>query len=131
MAREYKVISADSHIDLSPEVWAHRVPAKWRDRGPKVIRLPHGSDAVVVDGGEPHGIGLTRNVGVPFDEMPYQVPRFSEPFGNGTPQQRLEEQDRDGIDAEIMFTGNDGTLRDAKDDDLYLALLRAYNEYIA
>ncbi|HEY3117353.1 MAG TPA: amidohydrolase family protein [Chloroflexota bacterium] len=131
MAREYKVVSADSHIDLSPDVWAHRVPAKWRDRGPKVVRLPHGSDAVVVDGGEPHGIGLTRNVGVPFDEMPYQVPRFSEPFGNGTPQQRLEEQDRDGIDAEIMFTGNDGTLRDAKDDELYLALLRAYNEYIA
>jgi hypothetical protein len=32
MAREYKVISADSHIDLNPEVWTHRVPAKWRDR---------------------------------------------------------------------------------------------------
>jgi len=131
MAREYKVISADSHIDLNPEVWTHRVPAKWRDRAPKRVVLPHGSDAVVCDGGEPHGIGLTRNVGVPFEEMPFQVPKFSEPVGNGTPQQRLEEQDRDGIDAEIMFTGADGMLRDAKDDDLYLALVRAYNEYIA
>ncbi|MBM2809821.1 MAG: Amidohydro-rel protein [Chloroflexi bacterium] len=131
MAREYRVISADSHVDLNPEVWAHRVPARWRDRAPKRVVLPHGSDGVVCDGGEAHGIGLTRNVGVPYDEMPFQVPKFSEPVGNGTPELRLVEQDRDGIDAEIMFTGADGLLRDAKDDDLYLALIRAYNEYMA
>ena len=32
MARDYRVISADAHLDLNPEVWTHRVPAKWRDR---------------------------------------------------------------------------------------------------
>ncbi len=131
MAREYRVISADSHLDLNPEVWAHRVPAKWRDRAPKRVTMANGSDAVVCDGSEPNTIGLTRNVGVPFEELPFQIPKFSEPVGNGTPQLRVQEQDRDGIDAEVMFTWTDQMLRNAKDDELYLALVHAYNEYIA
>lgn len=131
MTREYKVISADSHLDLNPDVWTHRVPSKWRDRAPKVVKMSNGSDAVSCDGGEPNTIGITRNVGVPFEEMPLVVPKFSEPVGNGTPQQRLAEQDRDGVDAEIMFTWADQMFRNAKDDDLYLTLVRAYNEYLA
>ena len=130
MAREYRVISADSHLDLNPEVWVHRVPAKWRDRAPKRVVMPNGADAVMADNGEIDTIGLTRNVGVPFEDLPKLVPRFSEPVGNGTPQLRLEEQDRDGIDAEVMFTWADQTFRDTDDDQLYLALVRAYNEYL-
>jgi uncharacterized protein len=131
MARDYKVISADSHLDLNPEVWTHRVPAKWRDRAPKRVVMENGSDAVSCDGGEPNTIGITRNVGVPFEEMPFVVPKFSEPVGNGTPEQRLREQDQDGVDAEVMFTWADQMFRNAKDDELYLALVYAYNEYLA
>ena len=131
MAREYRVISADSHLDLNPEVWTHRVPAKWRDRAPKRVVMSDGSDGVVCDGSEPNSIGLTRNVGVPFEEIPFQISRFSDPVGNGTPELRLEEQNRDGVDAEVMFTWADGMFRNAKDDELYLALVHAYNEYLA
>lgn len=131
MAREYRVISADSHLDLNPEVWLHRVPARWRDRAPKRVVMSNGSDAVSCDGGPPNTIGITRNVGVPFEEMPLVVPKFSEPVGNGTPEQRIQEQDRDGVDAEIMFTWADIMFRNAKDDALYLTLVRSYNEYLA
>lgn len=131
MAREYRVISADSHLDLNPEVWTPHVPAKWRDRAPKRVTMSNGADAVVCDGSEPNTIGLTRNVGVSFEELPLQVSKFSAPTGNGTPQLRLQEQDRDGVDAEVMFTWMDQMLRKAKDDELYLALVSAYNEYLA
>jgi len=131
MSRQYRVVSADSHLDLNPEVWTHRVPSKWRDRAPKRITMANGADAVVCDGGKPDTIGLTRNVGVSFEELPTQVSTFANPTGNGTPQLRLQEQDRDGVDAEIMFTWVDQTLRDAKDDDLYRALVYAYNEYLS
>ncbi|HZT06854.1 MAG TPA: amidohydrolase family protein [Chloroflexota bacterium] len=131
MARTYRVVSADSHLDLNPEVWTNRVPAKWRDRAPKRIVLPNGSDAVQCDGGPPNSIGITRNVGVPFEEIPFMVPKFSEPVGNGTPQQRIAEMDRDGVDAEILFTWADQMFRNAKDDDLYLCLVSTYNEYLA
>ena len=64
MPRQYRVISADGHIDLNPDVWTHRVAAKWRDRAPKRVKMPNGSDAIVVDGGKPNTIGITRSVGV-------------------------------------------------------------------
>src|SRR5688572_942697 len=89
MARDYKVISADSHLDLNPEMWVHRVPTKWRERAPKRIVMPNGADAVQADNGRVNTIGITRNVGVPFDDLPRLVPKFSEPVGNGTPQFRL------------------------------------------
>ena len=131
MTREYRVISADSHLDLNPEVWAHRVPAKWRDRAPRVVKQSNGSDAVVCDGGHPQSIGITRNVGVPFEDLPHVIPTFAEPVGNGTPERRLQEQDRDDVDAEIMFTWAERMFRDARDDDLYLTLISVYNEYLA
>ena len=131
MARQYKLISADSHLDLNPEVWVHRVPAKWRDRAPKVVQLASGAEGVQSDGGRVNSIGITRNVGVPFEELPFVVSKFSNPVGNGSPELRVQEQDRDGVDAEIMFTWAAGMFRDTKDDALYLALISAYNEYIA
>jgi len=131
MARDYKLISADSHLDLNPEVWTHRVPAKWRDRAPVRVRMAYGGDATACDGSEPNTIGLTRNVGVSFEELPLQISTFDNPTGNGTPQLRLQEQDRDGVDAEVMFTWADQLMRNAKDDELYLALVYAYNEYLA
>ena len=131
MPRKYRVISADSHLDLAPEAWVHRVPAKWRDRAPKRVVLPDGSDAVTCDGSEPSTIGITRNVGVPFEQLPFEIPKFSEPVGNGTPEQRVQEQDRDGVDAEVMFTWAGGLFENAKDHELYLALVRAYNDYLS
>jgi uncharacterized protein len=131
MARDYRLISADSHLDLNPDLWTHRVPAKWKDRAPKVVTLENGAEGVVCDGGPPNSIGITRNVGVSFEEMPFLISRFSNPVGNGTPQLRIEEQDRDGVDAEIMFTWVERMFRDSKDNDFYLGLVSIYNEYLA
>jgi len=130
VARNYKVISADSHLDLDPAVWVHHVPARWRERAPKRIVMPNGADALQSDNGEVDTIGITRNVGVPFEDLPRLVPKFSEPVGNGTPELRLQEQDRDGIDAEVMFTWADQMFRDTDDDELYRVLVHAYNEYL-
>ncbi len=131
MAREYRLVSADSHLDLNPDVWTHRVPAKYRGRAPKVVRQENGSDAIVCDGGRPNSIGITRNVGVPFEELPLVIPKFSEPVGNGTAELRIQEQDRDGVDAEIMFTWIERMFRDSKDDDFYKCMISTYNEYLA
>src|SRR5437764_9394757 len=131
MARSYEFLSADSHIDLNPDVWTHRVAAKWRDRAPKRVKTETGSDAVQVDGGRPNTIGVTRSVGVAHEDLAKQVPTFEGSAGTGTPEQRLREQDEDGMEAEILFSQNNNVLRQAKDDDLYLDCVRAYNEYLA
>lgn len=131
MARQYRVISGDGHIDLNPDVWRNRVSAKWRERAPKRVKMPNGSDAVVVDGGKPNTIGITRSVRVSREDLAKQVPTFENSAGTGSPQQRLREQDQDGIQAEILFSQISFVLRQAKDDDLYLDVVRAYNEFLA
>ena len=131
MVREYKVISGDGHIDLNPDVWRDRVAAKWRERAPKRVKMPNGSDAVVIDGGEPNTIGITRSVRVAHHDLAKQVPTFENSAGTGSPEQRVREQDQDGIDAEILFSQISFVLRQAKDDDFYLELIRAYNEFLA
>ena len=50
MARQYKCISGDGHIDLNPDIWRDRVQAKYRDRAPKVITLEDGTLAVLQEG---------------------------------------------------------------------------------
>jgi len=131
MARQHKVFSGDGHIDLNPDVWRNRVAAKWRDRAPKRVKMPNGSDAVVVDGGKPNTIGVTRSVRVAHKDLAKQVPTFENNAGTGSPEQRLREQDQDGIEAEILFSQISFVLRQAKDDGLYLELVRAYNEFLA
>jgi predicted TIM-barrel fold metal-dependent hydrolase len=131
MARQYRIISGDGHIDLNPDIWRGRVAAKWRDRAPKRVKMPNGSDAVVIDGGKPNTIGITRSVRVAHKDLAKQVPTFENSAGTGSPEQRVREQDHDGIDAEILFSQISSVLRQAKDDDLYRDLVRAYNEFLA
>ena len=50
MARKYRYFSADSHYESLPETWTHRVPAKYRDRVPRRIKLADGRDAIVDEG---------------------------------------------------------------------------------
>ena len=130
MARQYKLISADGHIDLNPDVWNQRVSPKFRDRAPKRVTMPSGSDAVVVDGGKPNTIGITRSVNTSHENMAQQVPTFATGAGTGTPEQRCREQDQDGVEAEILFSQIYGVFRQAQDDDLYRELFRAYNEFL-
>ncbi|HVR17872.1 MAG TPA: hypothetical protein VMS25_16055, partial [Candidatus Limnocylindrales bacterium] len=117
MARQYKCISGDGHIDLNPDIWRERVQSKWRERAPKRVKMPNGSDAVVIDGGKPNTIGITRSVRVPHAELAKQVPTFETCAGTGGPEQRLAEQDQDGIDCEILFSQITFVLRQTKDDD--------------
>jgi hypothetical protein len=42
---EYRIISADDHIDLQwlpKDLWQKRVPSAWRDRAPKVVETADG-----------------------------------------------------------------------------------------
>jgi hypothetical protein len=50
MAKQYKLMSADGHLEVPPERWTHRVPAKYRDRAPHTIHLPDGGDALMIEG---------------------------------------------------------------------------------
>src|SRR5205085_169748 len=130
MARTYQVISADSHLDLNPDIWRGRVAKKWGDRVARRVKTASGSDAVLVDGGEAETIGVTRSVGVAHADMAKQLPNFDTGAGTGPPEQRLREQDEDGVDGEVFYSQLQPVLRQAKNDELYLDMLRAYNDFL-
>jgi len=50
MARYYKVISADGHVETPPESWVKYVPEKHRARAPRLIPLPGGGEGWIVEG---------------------------------------------------------------------------------
>src|SRR5258706_6115511 len=131
MARQYNCISGDGHIDLNPDIWRERVQDKYRERAPKRVKMANASDAVVIDDGKPNTIGITRSVRVAHIDLAKQVPTFETCAGTGTSQQRLAEQDQDGIDCEVLFSQITFVLRQTKDDDLYRDCIRAYNEFLA
>ncbi len=131
MARNYRLISADSHIEVPPDMWARDVPEKYRGLAPKRVRLPDGGDGFLVEGGIYRG-GVNLYAGKRPEEFRPIGLKWDEMAGTGGAEQRLREMDADGVDAEVMFPGVGGvrgTCRGIKDDEAYLALTRTYNRW--
>src|SRR5437867_3623199 len=78
MAREYRVISADSHLDLAPDRWTPRVPAPWRERAPRVVKLPNGADGVAYENRPLHRLQYARMGGTPTSEKHKLAPTYEE-----------------------------------------------------
>jgi predicted TIM-barrel fold metal-dependent hydrolase len=132
MPRHYKCISADSHLDIRPERWTPRVPQRWRDRAPRTVILANGNEAIIVENRPPRSPGATTITGIPYEQHGLQKYWFEGP-GTGGPEQRLWEQDQDGVDAEVMFTHGSYPVywHGISDDEAYRAVIRAYNEWLA
>jgi predicted TIM-barrel fold metal-dependent hydrolase len=134
MAGKYRVISADSHLELSPNVWTHWVPVKWRDQAPRLIKLANGRDAVVLGDAPPRPMsaqGVRHLIpNVPRSQLHLQNPNFEAAAGTRGPEQRLKEQDQDGVDAEVFFS-HWNRMGQLKDPEGNRALTHAYNQYLA
>ena len=50
MARTYHVISSDGHVETPPDAWVAHVPEEHRHRAPRLIPVPDGGEAWVVEG---------------------------------------------------------------------------------
>ena len=109
---KYRCISADSHLEIRPDRYAKRVPAKYRDRAPKVITLEDGTLAVLQEGQPLERLISNISCGLPYEERrpfdPLPGQNYETSPGTGSPEQRLREQDKDGVDAEVLFPGNVG-----------------------
>jgi len=134
MARTYRYISGDSHLEIEAKWWVSRVPNMYRDQAPRVVRLPDGSDAWSIEGQPLRQVpfdlygGKGRDVWKPYQQNYETTP------GTGPAEQRLKEQDIDGIDAEVLFPGQASGpyfWRHIRDDEAYKACVRAYNDFLA
>jgi uncharacterized protein len=135
VGRNYRYISGDSHLEIDSNHWLDRVPVRYREQAPRLVRQPDGSDAWTIG----HNIlrpaaaadlygGKGRDQYVPFGGKYEGTP------GTGSAEQRLREQDQDGIDAEVLFPSQQGgpkLWRRIQDEDAYRAVIRAYSGSLA
>lgn len=73
-----------------------------------------------------------RWAGSPTSSIPSDGEVYEANPGAGGGEQRLREQDQDGVDAEVLFTSasHQTMWRGIREDDGYLALVRAFNEFL-
>jgi uncharacterized protein len=140
----YDVISADCHIDLiwlPPDLFTGNSPAKLRDRMPYVIEGRSGKRWVAKNGAN---FGLMNGMGSAGREyVPGQIHRSDRMASTGLyddgkkgirrlsdPDLRLKDQDRDGVQAEVLY-GILGASMRINDDEAATEMLRIYNEWLA
>src|SRR2546425_6883373 len=128
------LLSSDGHLEVRPERWSPRMPAKYRDRAPKTIKLADGGDALVVEGQPPYPApfldlraGRTNETWQPFGAT------VDDTAGVGPPEPRLKEQEGDGLYAEVLFPNKQvgpPPWRAMTHDDPHRATGRAHNDLI-
>src|SRR5215469_7116037 len=102
MTRQYRLMSADGHLEVPPERWIHRVPEKYPGRAQ----------------------GTWSPIGLKVEDA----------AGTGGPEQRVREQDQDGMDGEVLFAAmvaGPVVWRNIAHDEVYKAVIRGYNDWLA
>jgi predicted TIM-barrel fold metal-dependent hydrolase len=130
MARHYRYISADGHFESPPEQWTHRVPKQYRDRAPRRIKLANGRDGLLIEGRPLVYGGTSLYGGRAPEEFDPTVLDFDSTPGCGSAEQRLREQDEDGIDAEVLFA-LDVRNPAIRDKAAFLGIIQGFNDYLA
>jgi predicted TIM-barrel fold metal-dependent hydrolase len=133
----YGVISADNHILEPPNTFIDRVPARFKDQAPRIVRGKDGGDGWSLDGSIPestislpNGLG-SINPGMRIRTGPRGLTWDEVLPGNYDGASHIEDMQSDGIDAAVVYpqmvyrayTG-------LADRDLGLECLRAFNDWL-
>ena len=129
---QYRFISADDHIDLRwlpRDLWTERLPAKLRDRGPRVIETEKG--AYWTWEGQtfsPHGYyTAAQGSGAMWAIERGGAMREGE-LRPTTANLRLTDMDRDGADASVMYGPTDPM--PIADPELRRCCYEGYNDWL-
>jgi predicted TIM-barrel fold metal-dependent hydrolase len=151
-----KIISVDDHVVEPPNVWTDRLPSKYADVGPRIVRAPVGEMTFI--GGK-----FSPRMGTPgdgpdvdwwlYEDLQRPLIRLDAAVGHGRDEitltgatfewmrpgayqvkPRLEDMDVNWIESSLCFPtfprfcGQ--TFLEAKDRDLALLCVRAYNDWM-
>ena len=144
---DFKLISADSHVNEPPAAW-ERVQKEYGERAPKVIRDPAGKPKgiwLIIDGLPPVGlshyskglaVGKNRGISEVEQEKHFATIRFNETFryedypGGWEPSARLQDQEADGVEAEVLFSSAVRQLYSIVDEPFQRAIFHSYNAWL-
>ncbi|CUU59270.1 Predicted metal-dependent hydrolase, TIM-barrel fold [Parafrankia irregularis] len=128
------LVSVDDHLVEPPDVFEGRLPARYVEQAPKVIRTGEGNDVWTFNGSVIPNIGLNAVAGRPKAEYGIEPTAFEEMRpGCYDVHERVKDMNAGGVLGSMCFPsfpGFSGRLfAAAADKDLALAVLRAYNDW--
>jgi predicted TIM-barrel fold metal-dependent hydrolase len=127
-------ISVDDHVVEPPGMFDGRLPAKYADAAPRVVRTDDGNDVWTFNGETIPNIGLNAVAGRPKEEYGVNPTAFDEMRpGCYDVHERVKDMSAGGVLATMnfpSFPSFSGRLFAAcSDKDLALAVLQAYNDW--
>ena len=129
------LVSVDDHLIEPPDLWQSTVPARYRDRAPKVVRDDDGDWKWEYDGSRRVISGLAAVAGLPSSEWEPLPMNLQEPVfpAYGDPVARLAAMDEDHVIASMVFPTYarfSGSQFLGGDRELDLVCIQAYNDWI-
>ena len=116
---KYFMVSTDSHANEPPDLWATRLDGKYRERAPRVVTDENGVQWRYCEGYRPDRIRI----------MSFEGEDWVRSQAGAEPEQRIRDNERDGIDAEIIFP-NKGLAMWATPDPVFAnAQCRVWNDW--
>ena len=144
---DFKLVSADSHVNEPPAAW-ERVQKEYGDRAPKVVKDPPGVPAgtwLITDGVAPMGVSHF-SIGIVADKpegisamdlskwqetIDFNAKYRTEDYPAGwEPAARLKAQDKDGVETEILFASPARFFYGLTDAPFQRAVFRSYNAWL-
>ena len=117
--KKYYMVSTDSHANEPPDLWVRRLPEKYRERAPRVVTDENGVQWRYCEGYRPDRIRV----------MSFEGEDWLRSQAGAEPEQRIRDNERDGIDAEIVFP-NKGLAMWATPDPVFAnAQCRVWNDW--
>ncbi len=117
--KKYYMVSTDSHANEPPDLWAKRLPEKYRERAPRVVTDENGVQWRYCEGYRPDRIRI----------MSFEGEDWVRSQAGADPEHRIRDNESDGIDAEIIFP-NKGLAMWATPDPVFAnAQCRVWNDW--
>ena len=127
------IISADSHFVEPPEMWAERLDKKFRDKAPHTVKGLNGKkgEFFVCENINPIPVAGFFGAGVPTEELAEHTEKGFEaaPASVWDPAARIKDQERDGLEAEVIYTSMGMPLYGLDNAELRDACFRAFNDW--
>jgi predicted TIM-barrel fold metal-dependent hydrolase len=135
-----KLLSTDDHLVEPPLLWENRLPAKFRDAGPRIVEESRDDDSPPnqvwhFEGDRFPAIGLNAVAGKKPEEFGFEPVRFDQMLpGCYDPEARLIDMDVDGVHGALCFPSFPGVagrvFTRARDKELALLCVQAWNDFI-
>jgi predicted TIM-barrel fold metal-dependent hydrolase len=134
-----KLISVDDHVIEHPNVWQDRLPARYKEAGPRVIEQTEGEfagrEVWLYEGKSYITHGVSATAGRAEIHLNLEPVRFENMApGCYDPAARIKDMDADGVHAQVCFSTfaryAGSRFLFGEDKELALLCTQAYNDFI-